>query len=285
MSEDASPSEAPSRPWSIRQLKRMSSRLRHGEAVNPEDPSYAEVMVWYNDLATWVQAEIKSVDWSPILADFEPTVVSRPKTIDTLLQKLERTPGMHIGTVQDIAGVRFEAEMTLDQQDAVATRLLQLFGHDRDALRDLRTEPHSGYRAVHLWLRFQGAGRAEVQIRTHLQGQWANVYERAADVYGRGIRYDELPSDPQVRRVVQQLIDMSTQGVRDIEDARNWIARRDARPDGRRFSAPTEAMSRALELEFESVRQQLVSAEATYMRSMQTLMETFDSLQQGRKDT
>jgi ppGpp synthetase/RelA/SpoT-type nucleotidyltranferase len=72
----------------------MSRRLRHGEEVDPEDPSYEEVMVWYNDLATWVQAEIKGIDWAPILGKSEPTIVSRPKTIDTLLQKLERTPGV-----------------------------------------------------------------------------------------------------------------------------------------------------------------------------------------------
>lgn len=285
MSEAASSDEAPARPWSIRQLKRMSSRLRHGEAIDPGDPSYEQVMVWYNDLATWVQAEVKGIDWSPILGSSGPTVVSRPKTIDTLLQKLERTPGMHIGTVQDIAGVRFEAEMTLEQQDAVATRLLQHFDHDREALRDLRAEPHSGYRAVHLWLRFPGSGRAEVQIRTHLQGQWANVYERAADVFGRGIRYDELPSDPQVRRSVEQLIDMSIHGVRDMEDARNWIARHDARAGDDRFRAPTAALEKAGQDGFEEVRQQLASTEATYMTSMQTLIETFDSLQQGRKDT
>jgi ppGpp synthetase/RelA/SpoT-type nucleotidyltranferase len=276
----------PERVWSIRQLKRMSRQLRHGEPADPEDPSYEDVMVYYNDLATWVQAEIKAIDWSPLLGDVAPTVVSRPKTIDTLLQKLERTPGMHIGTVQDIAGIRFEAEMTLDQQDAVAETIAGRFGHGTEALRDLRKKPHSGYRAVHVWLRFEGAGRAEVQIRTHLQGQWANVFERAADVYGREIRYDQMPADPHERDIIERLINMSTSGVHDIEDTRNWIAERDLlTDDAERGVVSSQQLPADLQARFESVRARLLETEKSYMESMQTLVRTFDSLQQGRKDT
>ncbi|NQX23312.1 hypothetical protein [Curtobacterium sp. VKM Ac-2852] len=267
-------------------MKRMSSRLRHGQPADPADPSYEDVMVYYNDLATWVQAEIKAIDWSPLLGDIAPSVVSRPKTIDTLLQKLERTPGMHIGTVQDIAGIRFEAEMTLDQQDAVAEAIAQHFDHGLEALRDLRKEPHSGYRAVHIWLRFEGAGRAEVQIRTHLQGQWANLFERAADVYGREIRYDQMPDDPRRREIIERLIDMSITGVYNIEDTRNWIAQQDLLvDDAKRGVVPSQTMPVDLRARFEGVRINLSKTERSYMKSMQTLTQTFDSLQQGRKDT
>jgi ppGpp synthetase/RelA/SpoT-type nucleotidyltranferase len=242
-------------------------------------------MVYYNDLATWVQAQVKAIDWAPLLGETEPSVVSRPKTIDTLLQKLERTPGMHIGTVQDIAGIRFEAEMTLDQQDAVAEVIASHFGHDKEALRDLRNQPHSGYRAVHIWLRFEGAGRAEVQIRTHLQGQWANMFERAADVYGREIRYDQMPEDPREREIVERLIDISTSGVHNIEDTRNWIAQQDLlADDARRGVVPEQQLPADLRARFEGVRENLAVTEAGYMESMQNLRTTFDSLQQGRKD-
>jgi hypothetical protein len=38
---------------------------------------------------------------------------------------------------------------------------------------------------------------------------WANVFEGFADVIGRGIRYGEVHSDPEVQRVVEHLQAMS----------------------------------------------------------------------------
>ena len=42
--------------------------------------------------------------------------------------------------------------------------------------------PHNGYRAVHIHVDFP-AGKAEIQIRTPLQAEWANAYEIAADIF------------------------------------------------------------------------------------------------------
>lgn len=69
-------------------------------------------------------------------------------------------------------------------------------------MRDLRDNPHSGYRAVHVWLRLPG-GRVEVQIRTVGQSAWANTYERIGDLLGRGIRYNEMPEDQGAREIVE----------------------------------------------------------------------------------
>lgn len=54
-------------------------------------------------------------------------VTSRPKTVDTLVQKLQKTT-MTLDQVEDVAGVRIDADITLAQQTNLAPR-------DRSTLR------------------------------------------------------------------------------------------------------------------------------------------------------
>ena len=221
-------------PWTTSQLRRLSHQIRDGTALRPGDPSYDEVMLWYNDAAAEVQRAIASLDWAPLLIDRPFEVTSRPKTIDTLREKLQRDRAPPLQYVQDIAGVRFEAEMSIDEQDGVVNAICGLYDHDLEtAVKDMRATPHSGYRAVHIWLRLPA--RVEVQVRTHLQGLWANTYELAADILGRDIRYDALPVDPEDRAVVEMLRDISTRSISTIEKDRNEISTLEAQlEDARR---------------------------------------------------
>lgn len=203
-------------PWSNGQLRKLGTCIREGTEPPAGTPSYDEVLLWYNDLATHVQRRIEAIDWRPLLGDRLPEVTSRPKTIDTLREKLIRQPHLALGRIQDIAGVRFEADMTLSEQDAVAVAIAGALDHEYpDCAKDMRKDAHSGYRAVHLWLRISRP--VEVQIRTHLQGEWANMYEAAGDLFGRDIRYDVLPSEPAARRAVQQMQSMSLTVLADME--------------------------------------------------------------------
>lgn len=89
--------------------------------------------------------------------------------------------------------------MSLTTQDAVTETIANLFdGTCVVEVLDLRDAHHFGYRAKHLELRFDQRGwRAEIQVRTDLQATWANLYEVAADVFGRSIRYAPVsPDDP-----------------------------------------------------------------------------------------
>lgn len=116
----------------------------------------------------------------------------------------------HRRTVQhDFAGVRVDLDCTLDEQLALAEEIADHFGPDRSRVKDIRDEPHSGYRAVHVWLRLP-AGRVEVQIRTLGQSVWANTYERMGDLFGRGIRYGETPDNPVVGTVVDAMKTISS---------------------------------------------------------------------------
>ncbi|WP_404561572.1 RelA/SpoT domain-containing protein [Curtobacterium sp. AB7] len=176
-------------------------------------------MLWYNELATYVQSRISDQDWRPLLGGSRIALASRPKTVDTLRQKLVRLgSNYHIGSLQDVAGVRFECAMTTADQDAVVQAISGLFSDVAEvAVDDLRESPHSGYRAVHVILNFPARGKVEVQVRTHLQGQWANMFERAADVVGREIRYGVLPEDDTSVDIVKSLISMSTIEVANLE--------------------------------------------------------------------
>lgn len=212
------------RPWSISQLRRLGDSLRDESVPDDSLPSYSDVMLWYNDLATDVQQTIRGLDWSPILGERTPSISSRAKTIDTLRQKLVRDPNTKLPAIQDVAGVRFEAEMSLGEQDAVVGEIAREFGlTDSNKIRDLRAEPHSGYRAVHLWLNIPNRGRVEVQVRTHLQSAWANLYELLADIAGRAIRYGDAPSVPQAVPVVASMHEFSV-AIADYEQHRSMLA-------------------------------------------------------------
>lgn len=209
------------RPWTTNQLKRLSRTIRNSEPGG-EVENYLEVLTWYNDLAIDIQQKIAAIDWEPLLADRSVEVTSRPKTIDTLRQKLLRNTSIPLPKVQDIAGIRVEADMNLDEQDVVVEAIVEELSQFDPEVRDLRATPHSGYRAVHIWV-YPYGGRAEIQVRTHTQGAWANMYEAAGDRWGRGIRYDELPENETTRKLVLDLQRLSTHGATVIEETRRKL--------------------------------------------------------------
>ena len=212
-------------PWSKNKLRQLGECLR--DEVEPGDglPEYDDVLLWYDGIATATQRVIRSLDWDGILGagrTFE--VTSRAKTRDTLTAKLLRDRGHPLSSVQDVAGVRFEAEMTLSEQDKASAAIAQALGcESSDGVHDLRADPHSGYRAVHVWARLP-AGRVEVQVRTHLQGQWANAYEAFADIVGRGVRYGETHSNPTTASLAQELQELSVARGADLERLRDRAA-------------------------------------------------------------
>jgi ppGpp synthetase/RelA/SpoT-type nucleotidyltranferase len=120
-------------------------------------------------------------------------VTSRTKTTGTLVEKLQRNRGMALSRMQDIAGVRLVMEMNRSEQDELVDVIVELFpGADKT---DRRQEPSYGYRAVHVVVEMDQRF-VEIQVRTVLQDLWAQMIERLADVWGRGIRYGEPPNDP-----------------------------------------------------------------------------------------
>lgn len=213
------------RPWSGKALVRLGKSIRESLRVDEYTSDYMEIMAHYQALSVSVQVCIEADCNSGRSENERLSITSRAKSIDTLRDKLRRTPSVQLPAIRDIAGVRVEGPMVLDQQDELARSLCALFGHSEDVIRDMRAKDHSGYRAVHLWLDFP-AGRVEVQIRTTLQGAWANAYEKAADVFGRGIRYGDYPDDATIVEEVRSLQYLSTERIAMLEEIRNniWIS-------------------------------------------------------------
>lgn len=216
-------------PWSKKAVRRTGEALVAGRAPKGNAPSFEDVAIWYEEIKGLVQAVIYVEDWPIILGiDHEPNIAARVKSDDTLREKLIREQRFPLPQIQDVAGVRFEADMRLDQQDQAVHYIVGLFtsrGWKAD-VKDYRDGGgSSGYRAVHVRLARQDGARAEVQVRTKLQGWWANVYERLADQFGRHIRYGGLPNDPRNREIVLdwqresvELVELSEQTQMEVHE-------------------------------------------------------------------
>lgn len=194
--------------WSTGDLRRLGEALVIDRAATPDGcPPYGEVMLWHNELATEVAIRIATDLWAATPPD-QLSITARAKTVDTLVQKLQRQTTLKLGQVQDLAGVRVDADMILTQQTEIAEDIAKHFGAARPKIKDMRETPHSGYRAVHVWLALP-AGRVEVQIRTLAQSEWANLYEDVGEMFGRGIRYGEKHKNADVQSVIEFIHAMS----------------------------------------------------------------------------
>ena len=198
-------------------MHKLGSALRTGQEIDEE--LYRHILIHQSALcdhleilAASTQSELgvpleRSTD-SVVEPDSKRFFIgSRVKTRPVLVEKLRRMPSFPLESIQDFSGVRMDFDVTLSEQSRLAELLAQDLeekGANRVKIQDMREKPHSGYRAIHLHI-YSPAGRAEFQLRTALQSRWANLYELAGDLYGRGIRYLEfgenvpLQFDTQVR--------------------------------------------------------------------------------------
>lgn len=167
------------------------------------------------------------------------SITGRAKTTQTTLEKIARNKS-RLSSVEDLAGVRIVADLTLTEQDTLAARVCDLFGGPGCCrLIDRRTDPRAGYRAVHVITKLSGLP-LEVQVRTRCQDAWANLFEEIADGFGRGIRYGEPPSltdDAEADAIVAELVE-SAIGLSD------WIYEAESQRD--KFP-PGEAEQHSLE--------------------------------------
>ena len=125
-------------------------------------------------------------------------VSSRVKNLGTLREKLQRLSG-GLSSVRDIIGCRLVIDGSREVQAEVVQRLMEICEDNRPRVISRVTDPRAGYRAVHVEIRLDEC-RAEIQVRTRAQHEWANSMERFGDRVGRGVRYDDdsfahLPSE------------------------------------------------------------------------------------------
>jgi ppGpp synthetase/RelA/SpoT-type nucleotidyltranferase len=206
-------------PWGKNDVKRLGRLVQSGSLGDDSTSIYSDFFLWNAKLSSEVKARLDSFDWTEYLIQGPPTVTARAKSIDTIREKLTRMPTYQLPTLHDIVGARLEADMTLSNQETIANEISRLFPGTA-MIKGLRQSPNNGYRAVHVLLTMP-AGRVEIQVRTRLQGIWANRFERMADVLGRQIRYGEPPDDEALNPMVQGLKKLSTVKVAWIEEMVN----------------------------------------------------------------
>ncbi|MEU3523169.1 hypothetical protein AB0E62_04760 [Streptomyces sp. NPDC038707] len=183
-------------PMSNSAVQKLGKRLELPGAVSEEDLTLLEdLLIDYSELLTAARGVI---DELCDIVEWPVGVTHRLKTTDTLIQKLQRAKARgsstNLARIQDIAGIRVSGRLTLTEQDQLTGMVVECFERQgyKCSVKDRREDPMVGYRAVHVIVSI-GGRFVEIQIRTVGQDLWANIFERVADIFGRGIRYGEPP--------------------------------------------------------------------------------------------
>jgi (p)ppGpp synthase/HD superfamily hydrolase len=133
---------------------------------------------------------------------FEVSVSSRVKNSKTIEEKLQRL-GTKLGSMRDLVGCRVVVQGDRFRQYEVLLAVVTHFQDHEPKLINRIADPRVGYRALHLEIRHHGQ-RCEIQIRTHLQHDWARSMEMFADIVGNGVKYKPgwtFPGLPSSRRL------------------------------------------------------------------------------------
>lgn len=176
-------------PISKQQLNKL------GERIAASDPPDKKDLLLLNQVLRAYQAILVTVEDQLALIGLSAT--SRVKTRSVLIEKLRREHGMALARVQDMAGARTVIEGGWVEQDAIVKQLKDHFDEwtgKESKIVDRRLAPSHGYRAVHVVVFPEGIP-VEIQIRTELQNFWAQIVERLADRWGRGLRYGQDPEE------------------------------------------------------------------------------------------
>lgn len=175
-------------PLSRSQIERLGLRL-----VATSEPSAADVAALHDVLRAYSAVLDGAVTRVREGSELAPT--SRIKNTGTILEKLRRYGGSWLKSIQDLAGMRVVGTLDRAGQDDLVEEIVALFGDAPKAPKiiDRRASPVNGYRAVHVIV-FPASVPVEIQVRTQLQHEWAELFEKLADIVGRGIRYGEPPA-------------------------------------------------------------------------------------------
>lgn len=214
------------RPWTTNQLKKLGRAIVAGSSAT-DAVSYGELVDWNSELIFTALPRVRDAAVHELGPDgIEFRIASRAKTLETVRDKLTRDHHRPLPNIQDLAGIRVIADMSLDQQWAVSERIARDLRQPAPSVQSLLDGEHAGYRAIHVVCRFPTLGNAylEVQVRTVLQNSWANLYDALSDRYGRGIRYGDEPEDEEARKRVQGVKGNLTFQVAQIESARQELA-------------------------------------------------------------
>lgn len=180
----------PAAGMSRRQIDRLGERLRENRTAADE-----ELLADYRE--TFFNAQLL------VMFDMGRLGIGQPdggrlKRPESVIAKLERDSRIRLSRMQDIAGCRLVTDSKAEQ-DEIYARLQADF--DIYRAYDIRENPHSGYRAVHVVIRREDKF-VEVQVRTRSQREWARLSELAT-AYDSSVKYGG--GDDAVRQALDDL--------------------------------------------------------------------------------
>ena len=164
------------------QLDRLGRVLRDGSMTQDDVALLAEMRSLWRDERSWWEDALRTA-----CTRVEVTVTGRVKNLGTLREKLHRMDG-GLSTIRDVVGLRV---VVYGDRYAHLWTFVDVGEVARDhsmKFIDRMTDPRAGYRALHLEVKRNGV-RAEIQIRSQMQHEWADAMERFADKAGRDVRY------------------------------------------------------------------------------------------------
>lgn len=200
------------------QIDKLGDRLRVGHVT---DDDLKMLDVYRRSFGSCYEAVVETIRQKLHL---DPT--GRPaKSTTALVDKLRRE-SIRLTQVQDIAGCRVIVPNIMEQERVVQSLKTSFPGV---SIVDRRTDPSYGYRAVHVIVPCEG-NSIEIQVRTDLQHQWAELSEKFSDVIDPAIKYGGGDES-----ALQLLSEMSTLVAEaEVADRRltNFLARNEIRDDG-----------------------------------------------------
>ena len=200
------------RPFSNSQIDKLGE-FYAGKRSTPPD-CQEEIITWYEWLKD-ATSKLVSLAVRSIKVDgrgpFEVVQSARVKTRSSIADKINR--GSRLSAMQDFAGVRFDlgATHSILLEIAQVIEVLVKQANAEVTIKNYLSNPQRGYRAVHVWVTSKSTGRVEIQLRTQLQAEWANTFEKLADLTGRRIRYEDdyRPAHPVLQTVWEDLLEIS----------------------------------------------------------------------------
>ena len=167
-------------------LDRAGRRLKESESPPDEDLNL------YNAYRTSFAPHLRNLVKTIVSAINDAAEISmdtRLKQPKSVIAKLRRHQ-TKLSTIEDIGGCRIIVETMLDARSVVDVLSDSL---DVVRKRDYWDGLHDGYRACHLIARLSERHRVEIQVRTEIQNEWANLSEYLSHRVDPEVKYGGGP--------------------------------------------------------------------------------------------
>ena len=124
-------------------------------------------------------------------------VSSRLKRLSSIQNKLDRKPGMKLGGVQDIGGLRIVVptiSVLNKAYDVLSNNIYEHFELTKNPVDYVLKPQDTGYRSIHFIYKYKSKNsdlnemKVELQLRTKLQHSWAMAVETAELITGTALK-------------------------------------------------------------------------------------------------